>query len=123
MTREEYKKTYIRMMDSVRSKHKGEGRCAGVDCAKCPLEHLCNNNTHLLFEAFEFIDAVEKWGKEHPAITNADKFKEVFGFDPHPACGNELYDPHPNDAENFWKSEYVEPTIGCVTPDTQILNG
>lgn len=39
------------------------------------------------------------WAKEHPIITNADKFKEVFGFEL--SCEECEY--------NFWNQEYKEP--------------
>ena len=121
ISREEYEKTYIRMMDSVRkegSVYKGKGRCADVSCGDCPLERLCRNNTALIFSAFAFIDAIEKWGKEHPIITNADKFKEVFGRSPVMFGGEEYICPNLKGcsvyrcaecAKNYWEAEYTAP--------------
>ena len=79
LTREEYKKTYIRMMDSNRILCKGARSCAGISCDKCPLSSVCNETESKAFQAFETIELVEQWGKEHPVVTNGDKFKEVFG--------------------------------------------
>lgn len=36
-TEEQYKKDYVRMMDSLRQDHLGEKNCGGVDCDDCPL--------------------------------------------------------------------------------------
>lgn len=47
----------------------------GLECRACPGNHIdCN------LDNLEMIDIVEKWSKEHPKITNAMKFEEVFGF-------------------------------------------
>lgn len=106
MTREEYEKTYVRMMDSVRTDefYQGHKNCEGVPCEECPIVNICQKAS-LGFSAFAIMETVKKWGKEHPIITNADKFKEVFGFDP---IGN----VYTADEVEFWKSEYVEPKKG-----------
>ena len=63
LTREEYKKTYIRMMDSNRIYCKGSHSCDGVSCGKCPLHSLCEETESDSFHSFEIIEAVEQWGK------------------------------------------------------------
>lgn len=138
MTREEYEKTFVRMMDSMRGEKDRGGRdCFGVDCNSCPLGGVCRAQATVAFDVFEIIEAVEKWGKEHPLVTRADKFEEVFGRSPRPTddtayvcpkrVGFDVKDCHraicTTCAKAFWESEYIEPTIGRVTPDTQILNG
>lgn len=71
ISKEEYKKTYIRMMDSIRNNHKGSPSCEGVpDCDICPLKDAC----HGIINAPEFIEVVEKWGKEHPEPKNPNDF-------------------------------------------------
>ena len=64
--------------------------CIG-NCETCP---LCsdNNGTKLMCEDF-FMEnlkkaekIIEDWTKKNPVITNADKFKEVFGYRPHVYC-------------------------------------
>lgn len=137
MTREEYEKTYIRMMDSIRDEYcKGGSNCKGVACHKCPLQGVCEQSS-VTFSAFAVMEVVEQWGKEHPIVTKADKFEEVFGRRPRPTdytayvcprrVGFDVHECHEAScitcAKAFWESEYVEPTIGRVTPDTQILNG
>jgi len=59
----------------------------GGGCAVCPMSTGNNKHnvtcSHLLTKCPE--DAckiVEQWSKEHPIITNAMKFKEVFGHKP-----------------------------------------
>ena len=118
MTKEEYKENIIRMWDSLRSKYKGENCCAGIICTDCPFnEKVCSAGTAIR-NAYEAIDLVENWAKEHPIKTNADKFKEVFGFKPFTNnCINgevkckdcEYYDYGVCNASRFWEDEY-KPT-------------
>lgn len=121
LTREEYEKTLIRMFDSVRTndEDKGDKSCRGVACEKCPCKDLGDCS---IYDAFEAIEIVEKWGKEHPIMTMEDKFVEVFGHKPiHekyencccPAslgykvgCGLKTCEEC---SKNFWKSEYKAP--------------
>ena len=131
MTREEYEKTYVRMMDSLRGDiHKGDRGCNGVDCKNCPLGPICDTyetSNSSTFKAAQYIEIVEKWGKEHPIVTNADKFKEVFGREPKKKSGdynsgdyicpryfNVVSDQCPDTScerctKGFWESEYVAP--------------
>ena len=65
MTKEEYKREIARMFDSIRDdKYKGHSECSGVQCCeRCALYDIdCGSSTN----AFEMIEAVEKWSKEHP---------------------------------------------------------
>lgn len=117
MTKEEYKRNLIRMWDSLRIIHKGEKTCRGVGCVNCPLGKVCNTGEKI-FRAYDAIEIVESWAKENPIVTNADKFKEVFGFEPLPiqSCVNsqkcencEYYCDY--DAINcFWDKEYKGQT-------------
>ena len=71
ITKEEYKKEIVRMWDSIRDdKYKGYYdydsaicECSGVRCCEeCALYGVdCGSSTN----AFEMIEAVEKWSKEH----------------------------------------------------------
>lgn len=119
MTREEYEKTYVRMMDSLRGEvFKGVKNCTGVDCGTCPLKSVCECKS-LSFSVFPIIEVVEKWGKEHPAITNADKFEEVFGCKPQHKDGTYLCPPFGDGdclanicaycRRDYWESEYAAP--------------
>jgi hypothetical protein len=49
-----------------------------MECANCPLTSVCSNEVP---DYYDLIELVEKWAKEHPTVTNGDKFKEVFGFE------------------------------------------
>lgn len=63
INKEIYKSELIRMLDSHRTKHKGEQTCVGVKCEECPLYGVgCGNDLYV----YETIEAVEKWSKEHP---------------------------------------------------------
>ena len=75
MTKEEYKKTLIRMWDSAREGYtKGEYNCNSVECEKCPIESMCGSGTVNMRNAHEIIEYVEKWAKEHPIETNGSRF-------------------------------------------------
>ena len=75
MTKEEYKKTLIRMWDSVRKGYtKGEYNCNGVECEKCPIESMCGSGVVNMRNAHELIEFVEQWAKEHPIETNGSRF-------------------------------------------------
>lgn len=71
LTKEEYKRTFIRMMDSLREEYKGTYYCDGISCYDCPIGDVCRGR---LTDPYVVIEAVEQWGKEHPIVTNADKF-------------------------------------------------
>lgn len=64
-----YKKEIVRMWDSIRDDgYKGIESCSGVnDCDKCPLYNIgCGESSN----AFEMIEAIEKWSSEHPKEGN-----------------------------------------------------
>ncbi len=50
-------------------------------------------------------EIIMEWAKEHPPVTNLDKFKEIFGFDPladkHLMCGTPII--------GWFGKEYKEP--------------
>lgn len=108
------------MWDSLRDEaYKGTTKCEGVICEDCPLYNKACGS----FYVFEAIKIVEQWGKENQIVTNADKFKEMFGVDaPMNRCikndefcadceyyefGSE-HDGCKVD-ERFWEAEYKEP--------------
>lgn len=117
MTKEEYQRDLIRMFDSIRSDFKGENGCSGVDCNDCPMHKIVCGRGQI--RPFEAIEIVENWAKQHPIKTNADKFKEVFGFEPTPIycvnnnmkCSDCEYFDYNNglcDVSIFWDAEYKE---------------
>lgn len=58
-------------------------RTSGILCVNCPLnqqEESCEQ--YVLWYPKEAEIAIMKWAEENPIKTNADKFKEVFGFEP-----------------------------------------
>ena len=65
ITKEEYKKEIVRMFNSLRDDRlKEDDDCSGVQCCEeCALYGVdCGSSTN----AFEMIEAVEKWAKENP---------------------------------------------------------
>lgn len=119
----QYQKDLVRMWDSVRTHHKGNIKCLGVSCDKCPLVgHVCG--THgTTFYAEKTIEIVTQWAKDHPLVTMKDKYKEVFGVEPKGKSGASVcpravgFDDVEckigggcEDCRNeFWQSEYKEP--------------
>lgn len=87
ISKEEYKKTLIRMWDSVREMDKGTDSCYCVECRDCPIDSVCGNYTENLINAHDLIELVEKWAKEHPIETNGSKFlknypkAEIYNYD------------------------------------------
>ncbi len=76
LSKEEFQRTFIRMMDSLRRNQDaiGEANCDYVDCASCPIYKMnatpignesCFNAGYL---AMDIIEMVEKWGKKHPVF-------------------------------------------------------
>ncbi len=119
----QFQRDLVRMWDSVRTHHKGNIKCLGVSCDKCPLvSHVCG--THgTTFYAEKTIEIVSNWAKEHPIVTMADKYKEVLGVEPKEKGGDGYICPHFAGFANvecrdkscevckdeFWNSEYKPP--------------
>lgn len=84
ISKEEYKKTLIRMWDSMRDDvFKEESCCTDISCSECPINFGCGSVMHY----YEVVKFVEKWAKEHPIVTNGDKFlknypkAEIYNYD------------------------------------------
>lgn len=121
MTTEEYRENLIRMWDSVRNESKGEETCRDVNCRDCHFDEICNAvYGGAIFNACKTIEIVEQWAEQHPIVTNADKFKEVFGLDMAPihSCVSSkscedceyTYDGKCAVSKLFWDAEYNEKT-------------
>ena len=131
LTKEEYQREYIRMMDSMRDGfYKGIAGCDGVACVteerECPLRRMCSSSMSVkAFDIFDIIEAVEKWSKEHPIVTYLDKLIEAYGINikssdmlPCPNAMCLVTDEHCCHSKNktcgeckreFWNSEYKPP--------------
>ena len=92
-----------------------------IDCDECLLGSKYNGRNINCFplESFysdEAIKIVEKWEKEHPFVTNADKYKEIirktFGDNFIQICFREnvptcrCRDFNCSECEEFWGREY-----------------
>lgn len=126
----QYQWNLIRMWDSLRTDDKGSNKCGAVRCDKCPLRDSVCEAGHL-FNTEKAIEIVTQWAKEHPIVTNEDKFKEDWGCEPKSIGGiylcpsyfgvEECESPFGQSATNpscvecekkFWHSEYKEPKKG-----------
>lgn len=82
------------------------------DCYGCPLNGTtCSISPELSEEQMiNIVNKIEQWSKDHPIITNAQKFKEVFGF--MPAGCQTFYFVEPNGSYSKtinWQDPYKEP--------------
>ena len=125
----QYQKDLVRMWDSLRTENKGASNCGSVLCAKCPFYRVvCTSDcyTGVSFNAEKAIEIANGWAKEHPFVTNEQKYKEDWGVEPRNEKGvlccpkymgllKDLSKCHPISGEceackeEFWGSEYVEP--------------
>ncbi len=118
----QYQRDFVRMLDSMRDTCKGAISCIGIDadkCEKCLLADMCDNE--ILYNAEKIIEIVTNWAKEHPIVTNEQKYKEVWGVKPNgDTCP--LYFGFQKENPDycgrircevckmaFWQSEYKEP--------------
>ena len=69
-------------MDAVRFIEDFGHICSHYDCRECPLyNEPCDLVGTSLENAEKIVAIVEQWAKEHPRMTNRQKFKEIFGID------------------------------------------
>ena len=84
--------------------------CRAYACGDCPLNETGCTITDLNVD--ELVDIVEKWSKEHPMMTNAEKFEKTFGLKikPHGNCLKFVGVIPQNEYVAQWLDEpYVEP--------------
>lgn len=55
--------------------------CEDSSCYDCEFMGRTCNYPAIDDDTDKAVDAVEKWSREHPIATNADKLKEIFGLD------------------------------------------
>ena len=71
-------------MDAVMYLKEARRMCDITPCSECYAHRedgcIFGYNKGRWLSAEEIVAIVEKWSKEHPVQTNADKFKEVFGI-------------------------------------------
>lgn len=98
-------------------------RMCGASNPRCSSCELCSDNNKydvgcstFIFNYYEQAEEIiMKWAKEHPIKTNADKFKELFGFIPDGdscvrACRNlGMHGCNGCEYDDFWNQEYKEP--------------
>lgn len=81
-------------------------------CRGCPMDRKCNPCTEAVYKDPQgVVEIVEKWSKEHPVLTNRDKFKDVFGDVGYPDLvvakpGTTIY------ASTWWNKPYKAPKEG-----------
>lgn len=97
---------YLKAMDRMCKSHETCGEC-GLAFGK---EEGCGR--YVFDHPAEAVRIVEEWSKAHPIQTNADKFKEVFGFEPYAdmawAAANDEYAAELHDTA-WWDMPYEAP--------------
>lgn len=126
-----YEKELINVIESLDSERDGARRMSDYSfvevmnartrmcesfkgCGGCPLSGMdCRNLCDRKPEQAQEI--IMKWAKEHPLKTNADKFKEVFGFEHNHDCPmsgsnccNKNSVCYVCEYYEFWQQEYKE---------------
>ena len=87
-----------------------------LKCDLCPMELLCCDDWFYKSPQ-QAEEIIMKWEEEHPIQTNADKFKEVFGFVFNGrncdgvTCHEECRGIKCSECKykDFWQQEYKEP--------------
>ena len=92
-------------MDAVKFLEENRRMCnLQESCRQCPISSF-NNKYDLYCSSFgrehpeEAVAIVEQWSKEHPIITNWQKFQEVFGTTIDPVTA----------IVEWWSEEYKAP--------------
>lgn len=78
----QYQRDVVRMWDSIRTLKRGSADCIGVSCRDCPLYNRSCVSRGSIYRAEKSIEIVTQWAKEHPIVTNEQKYEEVFGVKP-----------------------------------------
>ena len=81
-------------------------RFAHSPCMYCPFDGNCSSLEKS--EPSEAVRIVEEWSKEHPATTNADKFKEVFGVEPKRPKLNGVVVHEKGMSDEWWDEPYED---------------
>lgn len=122
MTNEEYKKELTRYWDSVRDKDSsmmGQCDCVDVKCYNCMFSKICTTQRFNRYSnAFEAVELIEQWRKEHPIKTNGQVAKEMleekFGIKFIDFCGCDQIEASCGvfcdecRYDHFWEQEYKE---------------
>lgn len=77
-----------------------ERMCGGyANCDECGLSEYDECDDFCFDQPEQAEEIVQRWIKDNPPITNADKFKEVFGVSVHKVMG----------CGDWWSKVYTEP--------------
>lgn len=90
-------------MEALEFLKEAQRLCKEYSCSSCPVGEKCVLS--ILEDAtidgiHDSILAIEQWSKKHPIVTNARKFKEIFGLPAH--C---MIDQN----AQWWDEPYKEP--------------
>ena len=87
-------------MDAVKFLKAVNKICETFGCYDCPLYDVCIHFITSKGKEEKTVSIVEQWNKEHTAMTNGEKFKEVFG---------RTYMSLPSVVGGWLEQEYKEP--------------
>ena len=112
----EFVKHRERMLNSI---GRVKGVCSGVNCSECPFKVCGEIPRKCALNDIEAEAIVQKWMNEHPIVTNAMKYKEIFGVYPIKESTGKYVCPPQNatkdcnirtcdDCKTWWDEEYKE---------------
>ena len=94
-------------MEALDFMKEAQRMCGTKHCVECPIGKYINHSEDKLEE---IVSAVEQWSEEHPVMTNAQKFNEVFGFMPAGCQTFYFIEPKgPYSKTINWQDPYKEP--------------
>lgn len=103
-------------MDSIELLKTARQMCTGRSCDDCPVgKDLCVTGAVSRRSDEELrlaVERIEEWGETHPLITNAEKFREVFGYNG--AVVNDVK-PGANMYRSLGSCGYTECTEQCAS--------
>ena len=92
-------------MEALNFLKEAKRKCSSTTCEECHDESyavLCPISEYPDEKLEKLVSEIEQWSKEHPIITNARKFEEVFGW-PQADIDSLRY------ARAWWDEPYEEP--------------
>ena len=111
-------------MEALEFLKEAQRLCKEYSCSSCPVGEKCVLS--ILEDAtidgiHDSVLAIEQWSKNHPIITNAQKFEEVFGRPPKFISGDWYCPPIVTEpcigvdckmCSRWWEEPYKEPEVG-----------
>ena len=109
-------------MEALEFLKEAKRKCSSTTCEVCHNESyavLCPLSEYPDEKLEKLVSGIEQWSEEHPIITNARKFEEVFGRKPQycngksicpvPMLAHSCFDLNCTTCVEWWDEPYKEP--------------